>query len=1555
MRKFRTIGIVVCLLMSTLFVAGVAIGAHAITLSPDSGVVYTKVRVDGSGFSSNVNVVIYWDNFGTLLNSTTTSPTGTFQCYIDIPEATGGYHTVIARDATGNQATARFLVVPHLQILDVNANAEVTSAHVGDQIRPDGTGFGSSVWVSLYWDGNYWTRVRTNTAGSFLMNSVNVPEMPYGWHTLTATDTSGNTASTMLFILPAIVINPDTAHYGDSIRYTCTGFSADALLRVYIDSTATLVAETYTSSAGSATGTFILPSLPFGTHNVFAVDENGASASTTITVTPYITLSEYTGFVGNGVGVTAYGYHANASVSVYWDANQLPTTPSSVLTNSNGEFYCQITVPYTPYGTHIMRCIDNASALYDVAYNVMPSIHINPDHGLVSTPFTTSCTGFSAHQSIDIYWDFGLPTQVLLVSGTTDSTGSYNTTASVPQTSNGSHAVTAIDGDTHNARTFFYVGPVLFISPSSGYVGSAVQLTGYTFSPNVNVRIYWDGSFVGNIGTDGNGDFIYSFTVPHACYGTHTVRAVDDNGVTAETSFFVLPSITVSPAHGYVGNYTTVTGTGFYANSIVYIYWDGTNTYRSEWTNGLGDVLLTIQIPEATAGMHEVRAHDVQGVDAIADYTVIPSIAVDRDAGYVGENFTVYVHGFGNTVIATLVWDGISTSYATRTSSVGYGEISARVPAATAGRHEIFVYDAEFHTSQTLGFTVLALDAPTPIAPTGYINTTTPVLTWSSVPDASRYIVQYDTNPAFTNPVEVVSYTNFTTLAGLSHGTKYYWHVKTVDTANNTGNFSAALNFTVDINPPISALSAPAYASSREITITYSASDDVSGVACVALYYAYNNTNYTLYATSELTSGAFVFNALYGDGVYHFYTRATDKSGNMEIPGTVATVIVDTQKPVAYVEPLPPTENTLSFNLSIVAGDGGSGVRYVSIYYSCDGGSTWEFYGNYTTQTVTFITGHEGRYWFQAVAVDLAGNVEMLGDAEATTCVDVSAPSVWVEINGTLGNNGWYLSAVTVTMQAADNGSGVSAIYYAVDGGAWQTYGGAFVLSASGRHTIAYYAADAAGNHGTVQQVALSIDQEIPDGEMVVSDGWYTHVPVSLKINASDDVSGVGAVYYSINGAPWCRGDTVVLNAGGVYNITYFAVDVAGNAGMVRYAIVRVDTKAPVSMYKLTGNLKENGWYTGTVLLELSAEDDVSGVGAIYWALDSTNYTLYAGPINISGDGVHVVHFYALDAAGNAEESREISVSIDSTPPFTQAYVNDSWYSSVPLTIYLNATDSVSGVVATYYRINGEAWRTGDSITFVADGVYVIDYYSVDMAGNAGTIQHASVKIDTTVPDVEYISMFENGTTLHGSTDVVLSMSDLSGIANFTVKIDSSMVWYYTENGRYHAHINTTKYTDGEHTLVIQATDMAGNVLTITRNFSIDNTAPHLVSSTLEDGMVVWGSVSVRIEYAENGTITEATVVIDGKNEIKPEISGNTVSFVWDTIHADNGKHRITIVVKDAAGNTDVQDFTVSVNNPDYTVYVILVAVIAGIIIAFVGVWEYRKRRVTAFSAEVKE
>ncbi len=51
--------------------------------------------------------------------------------------------------------------------------------------------------------------------------------------------------------------------------------------------------------------------------------------------------------------------------------------------------------------------------------------------------------------------------------------------------------------------------------------------------------------------------------------------------------------------------------------------------------------------------------------------------------------------------------------------------------------------------------------------------------------------------------------------------------------------------------------------------------------------------------------------------------------------------------------------------------------------------------------------------------------------------------------------------------------SGVSMIVYRIDDGDWQVYDGAFVVEGSGNHTVEYYAADNAGNEGTVQSVVV--------------------------------------------------------------------------------------------------------------------------------------------------------------------------------------------------------------------------------------------------------------------------------------------------------------------------------------------------------------------------------------------------------------------------------------------------------------------------------------------------
>jgi cytochrome c len=58
------------------------------------------------------------------------------------------------------------------------------------------------------------------------------------------------------------------------------------------------------------------------------------------------------------------------------------------------------------------------------------------------------------------------------------------------------------------------------------------------------------------------------------------------------------------------------------------------------------------------------------------------------------------------------------------------------------------------------------------------------------------------------------------------------------------------------------------------------------------------------------------------------------------------------------------------------------------------------------------------------------------------------------------GYEGTYNTPVTVTLDAADDGSGVDTVEYAVDGGAWTSYAEPVTVAAEGAHTVDYRATD---------------------------------------------------------------------------------------------------------------------------------------------------------------------------------------------------------------------------------------------------------------------------------------------------------------------------------------------------------------------------------------------------------------------------------------------------------------------------------------------------------------
>lgn len=169
------------------------------------------------------------------------------------------------------------------------------------------------------------------------------------------------------------------------------------------------------------------------------------------------------------------------------------------------------------------------------------------------------------------------------------------------------------------------------------------------------------------------------------------------------------------------------------------------------------------------------------------------------------------------------------------------------------------------------------------------------------------------------------------------------------------------------------------------------------------------------------------------------------------------------------------------------------------------------------------------------------------------------------------------------------------------------------------------------------------------------------------------------------------------------------------------------------------------GWADRDVTVTLSAGDNAGGSGVA-----DTFYKVDGGPqqkgtsITLTTEGTHSLTYWSTDRAGNKEAERSATVKIDKTAPETVAAINpgapdgsNGWYVS-DVTLGLSAVDGGSGVAKTEYRVNGGDWipYAGSIPAFTADGIYKVDYRSVDAAGQTEEIRTVEFKIDKTAPSL---------------------------------------------------------------------------------------------------------------------------------------------------------------------------------------------------------------------------
>jgi hypothetical protein len=156
----------------------------------------------------------------------------------------------------------------------------------------------------------------------------------------------------------------------------------------------------------------------------------------------------------------------------------------------------------------------------------------------------------------------------------------------------------------------------------------------------------------------------------------------------------------------------------------------------------------------------------------------------------------------------------------------------------------------------------------------------------------------------------------------------------------------------------------------------------------------------------------------------------------------------------------PPGDNTVYTQ--------GTGVALTE--YSRDG-VTWLPY------TAPIVHDVPGEVTFYYRSTDRAGNVEPV--RSRLMRYDPTPPQPSIALTGTAGENGWFVSPVTVTLSGSDAVSGVFGFSYSLDNVAWSTYTGPFTYSRQGQGLLHFRASDYAQNMAYGYQ-AIPVDTAVP-------------------------------------------------------------------------------------------------------------------------------------------------------------------------------------------------------------------------------------------------------------------------------------------------------------------------------------------------------------------------------------------------------------------------------------------------------------------------------------------
>ena len=463
-----------------------------------------------------------------------------------------------------------------------------------------------------------------------------------------------------------------------------------------------------------------------------------------------------------------------------------------------------------------------------------------------------------------------------------------------------------------------------------------------------------------------------------------------------------------------------------------------------------------------------------------------------------------------------------------------------------------------------------------------------------------------------------------------------------------------------------------------------------------------------------------------------------------------------------------------------------------------------------------------------------------------------------------------------------------------------------------GTYSLKIIIIDAAGR-STGYDYNLVIDTEPPI--INIEDRYLTNTTeISITVNITDENYAYADIYlddifYTRIYESYKTINITNLNEG-THSFKIMAYDHADNQATKTSQII-VDLTAP----NILINSPQNETVTNQTIIELNfTVTDNFNITLIEVYLNE-NKVDYFQPMNDSikiriqlnlNTGTNKVTIIAKDEASNINETTLIIIVDKESPIINVNYPTIT--NSTKVNVSIEIKDNY-GISYTCIYVDGEleqnTTQTSINLTInLEEGEHTVLIRTIDKAGNTAE-KTITITVDLTPPDMSVCSPSPGLVTNSSSVLFNVSASDSVGVSEIRVYVDGTLKLSNSSDRL----CGSLGLSEGSHSVLVVAYDLAGNRRDSSFTVTVDLTAPIVSIECPTNGTVLNSSVVlVKWSIADMSGITFVGVYVNGS----PVLESNELVFSC-LLNLSDGNYIVMIVAVDVAGNKGYCIITFSV------------------------------------------